>query len=251
MAHKTLIGGTAYEITGGKTLVDGTAYSIKNGKTLVDGTVYEVGFAEMATITITGDGGYCYAEVTIDGTTYRSATTIEVPVGTVISCHVYDEGESTPYSYISKNGEQVYSGLDGTYEYAVAGNTTISLATSEHGKYVYGYIKITEPDKMRTLTLIGDFSETDYYATDVVYLLPHAHGIYGGTHELPFGTTLYLDLCAFSSGVTITVFLNGQSVFVTTKQTYEKYYFTLNHNTTIKKVENSSKSCYVYITEET
>ena len=45
MAHKTLIGGTAYEISGGKTLVDGTAYSIKNGKTLVGGTVYEVGFA--------------------------------------------------------------------------------------------------------------------------------------------------------------------------------------------------------------
>lgn len=44
MAHKTLIGGTAYEISGGKTLVDGTAYSIKNGKTLVGGTAYEVGF---------------------------------------------------------------------------------------------------------------------------------------------------------------------------------------------------------------
>lgn len=45
MAHKTLIGGTAYEISGGKTLVNGTAYSIKNGKTLVGGTAYEVGFA--------------------------------------------------------------------------------------------------------------------------------------------------------------------------------------------------------------
>lgn len=44
MAHKTLIDGTAYEISGGKTLVDGTAYSIKSGKTLVDGTAYEIGF---------------------------------------------------------------------------------------------------------------------------------------------------------------------------------------------------------------
>ena len=44
MAHKTLIGGTAYEIKGGKTLIDGTAYEIKGGKTLVGGTVYEVGF---------------------------------------------------------------------------------------------------------------------------------------------------------------------------------------------------------------
>lgn len=44
MAHKTLIGGTAYEIGGGKTLVGGTAYSIDKGKALVDGTAYEVGF---------------------------------------------------------------------------------------------------------------------------------------------------------------------------------------------------------------
>jgi hypothetical protein len=44
MAHKTLIGGTAYEINGGKTLIGGTAYEIDKGKTLVGGTVYKVGF---------------------------------------------------------------------------------------------------------------------------------------------------------------------------------------------------------------
>lgn len=44
MAHKTLIGGTAYGVTGGKTLVGGTGYSIKGGKTLIDGTVYSVSF---------------------------------------------------------------------------------------------------------------------------------------------------------------------------------------------------------------
>lgn len=44
MAHKTLVGGTSYEISGGKTLVDGTAYSISGGKTLVGGTAYEIGF---------------------------------------------------------------------------------------------------------------------------------------------------------------------------------------------------------------
>lgn len=44
MAHKTLVGGTAYEISGGKTLVSGTAYSIVKGKTLVGGTAYEIGF---------------------------------------------------------------------------------------------------------------------------------------------------------------------------------------------------------------
>lgn len=48
MGHKTLIGGTAYEISGGKTLVNGTAYSIDKGKALVGGTAYEVGFAPKA-----------------------------------------------------------------------------------------------------------------------------------------------------------------------------------------------------------
>lgn len=44
MAHKTLVGGTAYEVSGGKTLIGGTAYNIKNGKTLVGGTAYEISF---------------------------------------------------------------------------------------------------------------------------------------------------------------------------------------------------------------
>lgn len=46
MAHKTLIGGTAYEVSGGKTLVGGTAYSIAGGKTLVGGTAYDISFGE-------------------------------------------------------------------------------------------------------------------------------------------------------------------------------------------------------------
>ena len=44
MAGKTLIGGTAYDISGGKTLVNGTSYSIAGGKTLVGGTAYDISF---------------------------------------------------------------------------------------------------------------------------------------------------------------------------------------------------------------
>lgn len=52
MAHKTLIGGTAYEIAGGKTLVNGAVYTIESGKTLVNGTVYGIDFQEMITLRI-------------------------------------------------------------------------------------------------------------------------------------------------------------------------------------------------------
>lgn len=42
--HKTLIGGTGYEIKGGRTLVGGTGYSISKGRTLVGGTGYDIAF---------------------------------------------------------------------------------------------------------------------------------------------------------------------------------------------------------------
>lgn len=44
MGHKTLIGGTGYEVAGGNTLVDGTSYKIEGGRTLVSGTGYGVSF---------------------------------------------------------------------------------------------------------------------------------------------------------------------------------------------------------------
>lgn len=44
MGHKTLIGGTAYEIQKGKTLVDGTGREISGGRTLVNGTGYGISF---------------------------------------------------------------------------------------------------------------------------------------------------------------------------------------------------------------
>lgn len=44
MAGKPLIGGTAYDITGGTCLKDGTSYSVKNGKVLISGTEYDISF---------------------------------------------------------------------------------------------------------------------------------------------------------------------------------------------------------------
>ena len=44
MAHKTMVGGTTYDITGGRTLVGGTGYGIKKGRTLVGGTGYDITF---------------------------------------------------------------------------------------------------------------------------------------------------------------------------------------------------------------
>lgn len=44
MGHKTLIGGTSYDVSKGKVMIGGTSYSIKNGILLKDGTQYGVNF---------------------------------------------------------------------------------------------------------------------------------------------------------------------------------------------------------------
>ena len=62
MAHKALIGGTAYTITGGKTLIGGTVYTIPKGKTLVNGTAYSLSLGNPSSGTFTFyievDGNY-------------------------------------------------------------------------------------------------------------------------------------------------------------------------------------------------
>ena len=45
MAHKTLISGTAYSVTGGRDLIGGTGYAKKKGRVLVNGTGYDIPFS--------------------------------------------------------------------------------------------------------------------------------------------------------------------------------------------------------------
>ena len=132
MAHKTLIGGTNYEIVGGKTCVDGTTYKISGGKTLVGGTKYDVTFKK-PTITMKGNG-YYYATATIEGIAYKAdqeGTIIEVLAGTEITLTVKD-GTQEGYGEIKiyKGGTlvaQPVSGTAGTYVHTVQENITIEF----------------------------------------------------------------------------------------------------------------------------
>ena len=137
MAHKAMIGGTVYEIGGGKAMVGGAVYDIEKGKTMVSGTVWEIAFAGgTAIVTITGSG-YTLATLKINGTTYRQAATLELPVGTVIECNI--KGTST---FLELNGSVVATASGNTtttYEYIVKGNVTIALNGGTGP-----YIKITE-----------------------------------------------------------------------------------------------------------
>lgn len=106
MAHKALIGGTAYEISGGKTLVGGTAYKIDKGKTLVGGTAYEIAFKpSVIMVNITGTGKASNVYLTINGQSYYSATTLEINAGTSITARVYST--KAGYGGITLNGTVV------------------------------------------------------------------------------------------------------------------------------------------------
>ena len=60
MAHKALIGGTAYNIIGGKSLVSGTSYNITSGRTMVGGTGYNIMFAPPKAAMLYSDGNMVF-----------------------------------------------------------------------------------------------------------------------------------------------------------------------------------------------
>lgn len=80
-AHKTLVGGTAYTVQGGKCMVDGTVYNILKGRTLIDGTGWDITFPSALAMPVKGD----LITMNLDGTDrlYRvlkivDGTTVEV-----------------------------------------------------------------------------------------------------------------------------------------------------------------------------
>ena len=140
MAHKTLIGGTAYDITGGKTLIDGTAYEVGFG-----GPPVTITFKTLL------NGGQT---ITIDGNTYdhnSGQPVITVPSGSIM------EIKQTPTACDcgkSIGKESVYASNASVggppYTYTVSGNISITANQSSSScracgkKYYSQTIHITE-----------------------------------------------------------------------------------------------------------
>ena len=154
MAHKTLIGGTAYKITGGRDLIDGTGYAKKSGKVLIGGTTYEIGF-EPSEFTMTISGGNTtgtnyHSYVSYDGTKYTSGT-LTIPAGAVITI-VVSQLRSFDNANVELNGKGnlTYIGTGGTngsekrYEYAPAANAEILFEKYGGPTKLYWVCTITE-----------------------------------------------------------------------------------------------------------
>ena len=125
MAHKTMVDGTAYDISGGKTMVGGTVYGIDKGKTMVDGTVREVGFGpNIIPVSIT-KGASIYNEGTYKSYAYiefgNGKTCIvgeyEMERGAQFTAAVKGKTSSGGSSSIYLNGEKVAGGTQSSTMY--------------------------------------------------------------------------------------------------------------------------------------
>lgn len=109
MAHKTLIGGTAYEITGGNDLIGGTAYSKAKGRTLVGGTGYDINFKKPVSISYTGkynlygDGEKGWIEMLSDGT-------LTIDGGDIFDIYLLGSGKDGVGGAIYGDGGSLYKG---------------------------------------------------------------------------------------------------------------------------------------------
>ena len=149
MAHKALIGGTAYGIIGGRTLIGGTGYGISKGRTLVGGTGYDISFTEPVecTITLSGTGG----TITYNGTeqtesfTAMSGKKITIQVkakyyGKPAQSNIYLNGTLVKQAMAMSAGGYKYA----SYDYTVTTNATIKRSTSSTSAKYSEEVRITE-----------------------------------------------------------------------------------------------------------
>lgn len=131
-SHKTLIDGTWYDLKAGKCLVGGTAYSVKNGRVLVNSTGYNIPFSNgipLNTITITGGGGSNSSYISINGTSYMNAGTVEVEEGTIVTFYSLGTSTAAKFTAIYIDGRTVDSGkAKCSYSYTIRGDISVELS---------------------------------------------------------------------------------------------------------------------------
>lgn len=150
MGQKVEVGGTGYDLKGGKPLIGGTAYTIKKGRTLKDGTGYDVKLAkDTYTVTFTfenqsyeseyPDG---YAELYYDSEKIERGTVFEVRKGSSVT---FKSKSGYLYSYIwlSVDGGSMEAVAEdasygeASYNYVISGNCSIKLVYDGRQRYVW------------------------------------------------------------------------------------------------------------------
>ena len=139
MAQKVLIGGTAYELSGGKALKDGSAYSIKNGKTAIDGVAYNISLSNKLSVDM--QGSFAYTTVSINGVSYTSAGVVEAEPNTrvtVTNSSIYYNG-----SKVATGQKRGYKIIPATYSFTLKSDTIIRGTDYGGGRNGYAIATIT------------------------------------------------------------------------------------------------------------
>lgn len=181
MAHKTLINGTSYGISGGKTLIGGTAYAIGKGRTLVGGTGYDISFGTPLSAFAEGDIIY----LNENGN----------PVPFYIAKHNYESGlngsgrtlllrcdecGSSYWMNFNSTGVNNYAGgtldnwLNGTYKARLDANVQSAMSTT---KFYYtpgnGNYSVTTLSRSVFALSVTEYGFSDSYANTEGSALPN------------------------------------------------------------------------------
>nr|DAH37825.1 MAG TPA: hypothetical protein [Caudoviricetes sp.] len=106
MAHKVLIGGTAYAVAKGRTLVNGTGRDIKKGRTVINGAGYDIAFgAPLKWLLNATPAVPSWDEVRAKFTSTDLFGTTNEYIGIRYGYHE-SAGRSIQYIYLDNNGEE-------------------------------------------------------------------------------------------------------------------------------------------------
>ena len=174
--HKTLIGGTAYEVKAGKCLINGTAYAIQKGRTLINGTGYDIALAslydpvfannEWADIIAACHAGAVpdtwavgdYKDMTIDGLSYR--------VDIIGKNHdAYLDGTAAPLTF------QLHDCYERTYSMQVPTSNQRYWENCQMRKTHLPAILKLLPDEIQTGIRAANKTTYGMRATDKLFLL--------------------------------------------------------------------------------
>lgn len=131
-AHKTLVGGTAYTVQGGKCRVNGTVYNILKGRTLIDGTVWDITFAPL--FPQKGD----LITMNLDGTD-RQYRVLKIVDGTTVEVfRVQNLNEMIGYSGSAKYaGNNIDVALNQTYYNTLTTAAKNAIVAKDINQYSY------------------------------------------------------------------------------------------------------------------
>lgn len=155
MAHKTLIDGKEYKVSGGRTLVDGKGYDIRKGRTLVNGKGYDIPFAITLNITQLSSTELQDYGVIVEGVEYTDVGSYEVDASVPFTLFFNEQNTGITHVDVWLNGTKLenriatktdFKLVDGFYYYDFAPTTSIVNIKFSVGGFTTFDIYITTED---------------------------------------------------------------------------------------------------------